>query len=242
MLDKIKVQLKLFFSNMTYSKLVLIAVVVVTFLLVVRALFFPSDTGQGRFPGTPLNEVEVGQPASYEVTRPIDPATGQPVAEERQILTIYADDPSKLSPVQTEQLIQVALKNANLSRAQAYIVINPVDSLSDIAEFPADSDEYVDPTDPTTFTGYGKDLKYNRTFDAEELTNGTYTFSQWAEQTRPSNLDYAVYKESEYAYIVILKYGYTKADFERDVLSQFENTDELVFEYQNQEDNWIKYP
>ena len=62
------------------------------------------------------------------------------------------------------------------------------------------------------------------------------TFEEYVEITKPATSNYEIYKDAPQQYTVVLKGGYTREQFEEDLLSNFPESSSLQITYVNRDD------
>lgn len=211
-------------KNITFPQVVIAALIILIVFGIIYAIFDRPVL----LPGTNLDDVPgVTQQASYEVKEPT-------VENRPKLVTVYVEDIDSLNETQLNALINAALLRAGgLSRDSVLISLKEYDDVIQEEDYPGDTGEkYVDPTDPNTYVYYGNEGAKNvSNFDGEPLVG--YTFDQFVTELKPRTTLYEIYKTATNEYLVILKGGYTRTEFETEVLADFPDSINANFTYED---------
>lgn len=205
-------------------KYVLVAGVAVLLVLVLLNAIL-SRTDSPRLPGTTLDTEELGitQIATYEKK---NSETG-----EQQLLVVYVEDADSLSESQLRSLIAQAARREGVDLDNVRVVIQEMsDENSEDYPDPAEANRKIDPTNPNTFPDYGNtDYSGELKFTSEPIEG--ITFDQFVTINNPATDEYEIGKNSDGSYLVILKQGYTEAEFKEQVLGNFPDASGLTIKY-----------
>lgn len=205
-------RIKAIIEKITFPQVVIAGLVILIVLGIIYAIFDRPV----QLPGTSLDDVPgITQQASYEVK-------SSTIEDNPDLIMVYVEDISTLSSDQLNALINAALRRAGgLSRDDVRISIKEYNDVIQEEDYPEDDGKnYVDPTSPGSYVSYGNEGAQNTTnYDTEPLIG--YTFDQFVTELKPRTTYYEIYKTADNQYLVVLKGGYTRTEFETEVLSDF---------------------
>lgn len=142
-------------------------------------------------------------------------------------VTIYVADLKNITGAQIKDLVARVLAKKGLNASSTSVSIKQMTDVP-IAGQDLSDNTGLDPTDPSTFIGKAPDaIGYKYTTEPTDTTS----VSDFVTQNPDGTELYTMIKVSDNSYTVILKNGYTEAQFRKDVLSQLTDGNQVQLEF-----------
>lgn len=221
--NKLKENIKDYFSKITFRKGVIILGGIFFVLFIINSLLTVknNNTDNTLIVGSD-NTVKdsTGKVVSYYDI--ISPTTVGVIGSK---VIIYVDNPNTATSGQLKALAAAILASKGLNEDQVSILLKKTpEDIGPGGDFTASTDSF-DPTDPSTFAG--KDLNNIIKYDAEPMNMDFKTYAA----INTNSDDFAISKDSDTVYTVILKNGYTQDDFQKQILNQLTSTNGVQINY-----------